>query len=130
MIIRGYVVGSILGPVVTIPICILLFLFLNPEAGFHLLLFFGFTGCMIPPYVLMYGAFATLFQKRLLPSLILLINFVLLAIFGANCFRNGCLHLFKEGGSGLFPMYFFVLYFLYGQSYSGYLLEIINSYLN
>lgn len=89
MRIRGYVIGSILGPVFTIPIWVLLF-FLNPEAGFKLFLVLGFIGGVIPPYVLMYGSFAILFQIRGLPSLILLTNFMPLVIFGLNCFKNGC----------------------------------------
>lgn len=126
--IKEYIWGLILGPVFTIVIWFLL-LFFNGEAWFLLMLLFGFIGGIIPPYILMYGSFAILFQIRSLPGLILLTNFLPLVFFGANCFRNGCLHLFKDGGSGLHPMYFFVLHFHFGQSYFGYLLETKNRLL-
>ena len=97
MRIKGYVIGSILGPSLTILILLLLF-FLNPEAGFKLFLVLGFFGGLVPPYVLMYGSFAILFQIRRLPSLILLTNVIPLVIFGFNCFNNGC------GSRGLMDM--------------------------
>jgi hypothetical protein len=104
--IKEYIYGLILGPVFTIVFWFFL-VFLDGEAWFLLMLLFGFIGGIIPPYILMYGSFAILFQIRSLPGLILLTNFLPLVFFGANCFRNGCLHLFKDGGSGLHPMYFF-----------------------
>ncbi len=67
------------------------------------LFFFGTGGVIVVLlvyisviYVPVYGTVATLYSIKSLLGLIVLTNFIPLVIFGAYCFRKGCMDLFAE----------------------------------
>ncbi len=85
-----YILGLLLGPLLTVmTLIVLIVIGVNPMVPvlFIQILF---------PYVPVYGSVAILYSIRSLLGLVILINFIPLAIFGVYCFRKGCMDLFAE----------------------------------
>lgn len=95
MRIGRYILGLLLGPILTI-IMLIPLLFIGPGPVFSvapLIVFFAYISLI---YVPVYGTVVMFYSIKSLLSLILLANFIPLAMFGIFCFRNGYMNLFSE----------------------------------
>ncbi len=94
-----YILGLLLGPLLTIIMLMpLLFIGAGPVfSAFPVIVFLAYLAVI---YVPVYGAVVMFYSIKSFVGLIVLANFIPLAVFVVYCFRKGYMNLFAEWNDG------------------------------